>query len=470
MIKKTILCATASALILASSPALATEQMSMEEIQAQLKALSAQVNNLSKVVEQQNRTIKQQEAQIAAQEQANAVAIEKAVANIQPAAGGVDTSDVKITMKPMPKIESKDGKYSFQPFGRVHMDATHFDDDMFDHASNANVRRARLGFKGNLGEDFKYKTEVDFGGEAVNFKEVTLTYTGLDAADVKVGHQKPSFGMEQNTSSNYLMMIERSSATNAFTRDEELGVNVLAGGDNWSVGAGVFNEDAGNSGTGEDEDITYDARGSVNALGLMDAESEHVVHLGAGVSHRRPTGNVRFRARPGTGDGARIIDTGNIGSVDNVNVYGVELASVVGPFSFQSEYFQTDVSRSGGNTDADFDGYYGQAGFFLTGETRPYDGSSGNFKRVKPNTPFSLSNGGWGAWEILARYDKTDLNDASAGIMGGEMETITGGVNWHLTDHVRMMANVISVDSDSNAATAANDDPTIYNMRAQWDF
>ncbi len=41
-----------------------------------------------------------------------------------------------------------------------------------------------------------------------------------------------------------------------------------------------------------------------------------------------------------------------------------------------------------------------------------------------------------GAWEVVARYDNKDLNDAGASISGGEMDTLTGGVNWHLTDPV----------------------------------
>lgn len=463
MIKKTILCASVSALVLITGSAFASDQMTMEEIQVQLKQLSAQVQTLSNVVKKQNTVIEQQRVALEDQTQASA----KAIANIQPAAGGV-VGDVKISMKPSPKIESIDGKYSFQPFGRVHLDTTQFNDDKKDHANNSNFRRARLGFKGKLGEDFKYKSEMDFAEEGVNFKEVTLTYTGLDHADIKVGHQKPAFGMEQNTSSNYLMFMERSAATNAFTRDEEIGINILGGGDNWSLAAGIFNEDAGNDDTGEDEDVTIDLRGSVNILGLMDAETDNVFHLGAGISHRRPTGNVRFSAKP-AGDGDRIIDTGNFGSVDDVNVYNLEAAAVLGPFSFQAEYFNTDVSRSGGNSDTSFDGYYAQAGWILTGESRPYKGKSGNFSRIKPKSPFSLKNGGIGAWEVLARYENTDLNDDGAGITGGELKNTTLGVNWHLNDHIRLMANVIDVDTDNNSVVA-NDDPTIYNFRAQWDF
>ncbi len=473
MIKKTLLLSSAAFVMAIASPAGAAE-ITMEQMQKNFEQLSAQVQDLTTIVKQQNQTIQQQNAQITSQkaqleeqgeEQA---AVAEAMANIAPAAGGV-SGNVKITMKPSPKIESADGNYSFQPFGRVHLDATHFDDDKKDHASNANFRRARLGMKGKLGEDFAYKSEVDFGEENVNFKEVTLTYTGIDSADVKIGHLKPSFGMEQNTSSNYIEFIERSAPTNAFTRDEEIGINVLAGGSNWSLGAGIFNEDAGNDDTGDDEDITVDVRGSVNILGLAGNNvGDNVLHLGAGISHRYPTGNVRFSAKP-AGDGDRVIDTGNFAAADSVHVYGAEAAGVFGPVSFQGEYFMADVSRNGGRMDAEFDGYYAQAGWFLTGERRPYKGKTGNFSRVKPKAPFSLKNGGLGAVEVVARHSNTDLNDAGAGIMGGELEQNSAGINWHLTDYVRLMANVIDVDTDSNGVVA-DDDPTVYNVRAQWDF
>lgn len=463
MTKKNFLAAILVAPILTISPiAIAADPISMKEIQAQLSELSSQVQNLSQIVEKQNETIHKQEAELAAQKQASA----EAIANIEPAAGG-DLSNVKITMNPGPKIESLDKKYSLQLFGRAHLDATHFDDDAFDHPSNANFRRARLGVKGNLGEDFKYKSEIDFGEEAVNLKEVSLTYTGLENADIKVGHHKPSFGMEQGTSSNYRMFIESSAATNAFTRDEEIGLNILGHGDDWTLAGGVFNQDARPTAGDPDEDITFDARGSVNVLGLSDNAGDNVLHLGAGYSHRKPEASVNFDAAP-AGEGPDLIDTGMISAIDNIGVYNAELAAVIGPVSFQSEYFMTDVSRDSGNADVELDGYYIQGSWIITGEDRPY--KKGNFGRIKPNNPFSLKKGTWGALEVLARYESVDLNDSDAGITGGQLDNVTGGLNWYLTNHIRLMANVTSVDTDANAATAPDDDPTIYNTRVQWDF
>lgn len=470
--KKTLLLTSAMLVTGLSAPA-AAEQMSMEQMQKELMKLSQQVQTLGSKVDEQSQVIKTQDAKIAEQnaqleeqgkEQA---AVAQTLSNIKPAAGGTG-NDVKITMSPMPKFESADGKYSFQPTGRIHLDATHFDDDRKDHSSNMNFRRARLGVKGNLGEDFKYKSEFEFGEEEVNFKDVYLTYTGLDPAEITLGNQKPALGLEQNTSSNYIQFMELSPATNAFTRDEIIGANVTAGGDNWSLTGGVFNEDAGNDDTGEDEDHSFDARGSVNLLGLAGNESGNVLHVGAGASLRYPTGTVRFSAKP-AGDGDRVVDTGSLSSVDSVNVYGLEAAGVFGPVSVQGEYFLTDVSRDDGSEDAQFDGYYAQAGWFITGEQRPYKGKTGNFDRVKPKSPFSLKDGGTGAVELVVGYSNVDLNDVGASVTGGELSETSAGVNWHLTDNIRLMGNVVAVNTDDEGVVA-NDDPTVYNARAQWDF
>ena len=147
----------------------------------------------------------------------------------------------------------------------------------------------------------------------------------------------------------------------------------------------------------------------------------------------------------------------------------MELAGTLGPLSLSGEYLNADVSRDNGFSDASFDGYYAQAGWFITGEQRPYSASKGTFGRVKPNNPFSLSNGGTGAVELVARYENLDLNDASAGVLGGELDSTTLGVNWHLTNNARLMFNYIDVDTDENAVVA-HDDLTVYNVRAQWDF
>jgi hypothetical protein len=50
-----------------------------------------------------------------------------------------------------------------------------------------------------------------------------------------------------------------------------------------------------------------------------------------------------------------------------------------------------------------FDGGYAQASYVLTGESHPYNASSASYGGIAPANPFSLTGGGWGAWEIAAR-------------------------------------------------------------------
>jgi phosphate-selective porin OprO/OprP len=380
---------------------------------------------------------------------------------------GAVKGDVKISMTPSPKIESTDGKYSFQPFGRAHLDYSFADDDKRDNPDNMNLRRARLGFKGKVDEDFKYKFEMDFAGENVAFKDVSLTYTGLEELDIQAGHFKPVFGLEENTSSNYIQFIERAAPVSAFARDEELGTAIRMGDDNWSFATGIWNEDAGNTSTADDEAWSVDTRGSYAPVN----EKGKVVHVAVGNSYRRPNAgsdSASFSSKGETGIGARLVNTGTISMVKNVTVYNAELAGVYDSLSLQGEYYTASVSREGA-PDADFNGWYTQAAYLLTGEARPYKGKTGNFSRVKPKNPFSLKTGGTGAWEILARRSQVDLNDANAGILGGEMDNTTLGVNWYINNNTRLMANYVMVDTDQNAPTP-DDDPNIFTVRGQWDF
>ncbi|MHC4097467.1 MAG: porin, partial [Planctomycetota bacterium] len=44
------------------------------------------------------------------------------------------------------------------------------------------------------------------------------------------------------------------------------------------------------------------------------------------------------------------------------------------------------------------------------------------------------------------RYSGLDLDDS--GISGGELDTITAGLNWHLNPNTRIMWNYVHADKD----------------------
>jgi Phosphate-selective porin O and P len=60
-----------------------------------------------------------------------------------------------------------------------------------------------------------------------------------------------------------------------------------------------------------------------------------------------------------------------------------------------------------------FNGGYVEVGWVMTGEPIPYYVARAAWAGPKVDHPFSLADGGIGAWELAARYSTVDLNDIS---------------------------------------------------------
>jgi phosphate-selective porin OprO/OprP len=164
---------------------------------------------------------------------------------------------------------------------------------------------------------------------------------------------------------------------------------------------------------------------------------------------------------------SEMVDTGTLLS-NGADIVNPELALVFGPFSVQGEYFYTRVARDT-NADLSFNGYYGYASYFLTGESRDYYFAESSFGKVKPNKDFGLKKGsGWGAWEVGLRYSYVDLNDEE--IQGGEEKNITVGLNWYLNPYVAFKFNYVHAHvEETNAGIyyLEDGDTNIFQMRFQ---
>jgi len=132
-----------------------------------------------------------------------------------------------------------------------------------------------------------------------------------------------------------------------------------------------------------------------------------------------------------------------------------------------------------GEPDLDFEGFYAQAGYILTGESRNYVNTRKTFGTVTPANPFSLSAGGWGAWELAVRFSYVDLDDHAnsfdpttgllVGSRGGVEQNWTAAVNWYVNNYVLFKFNYINVDVDrlSAAGLQSGDNFDVYALRAQ---
>jgi phosphate-selective porin OprO/OprP len=108
--------------------------------------------------------------------------------------------------------------------------------------------------------------------------------------------------------------------------------------------------------------------------------------------------------------------------------------------------------------DPTYNGWYAEAGWFITGETRPYD--EGEWGRVKVKRPVYDGSGGYGAWQIAARYDVLDLSDKALTIpnceMCGEQKTWLVALNWYPTDYTRVMFNYVNAEIEGGFMNGRN--------------
>jgi phosphate-selective porin OprO/OprP len=212
---------------------------------------------------------------------------------------------------------------------------------------------------------------------------------------------------------------------------------------------------------------------------FYDEESggRYYMHLGTAHSYRGTTNHVvSFRAQPEARLGAAtpnvpfFVDTGEITS-SQFSLHEIEFAWSMGSLYLQGEYFLAPVNQTGG-PNPNFRGWYAQAGYFLTGEHRPFRRETGTFDRVMPFTEFfrvRTRQGvrqGCGAWEIAARISHLDLS--SANIEGGRLTDFTVGLNWYLTPYMRITTNYVHpvLDRDNFARNGAE----IFGSRIQYEF
>ncbi|MBN2309297.1 MAG: porin [Candidatus Hydrogenedentes bacterium] len=400
-------------------------------------------------------------------------------------------SDFRTYWKDGLRFETEDGRFKLRIGGRLQCDWAFYHQDrdlkhaVGDEQDGAEFRLARIRLEGTLYGDVVFRSEYDFAGNDgdAKFKDVYLGLQHLPwVGNVKVGHIREPFGLERCTGVSEHTFMELALPC-VFAPNRNLGVllhnDVLDSRATWAIGA--FKEvDDFPSDDDSDEDQGYAVTARITGLPWYRDEGRRLLHLGVAYSHRNPDGDdlggpiAGWQTRPeshlanryvntdaGAIEGYRIVDT----RLDDIDLFGAEAALIWGPLSVQGEYMAAAVdSDFAGHLG--FDGYYVQAGYFLTGEHRPYKNAAGVFGRVHPKRNFSLKGErGWGAWELAARYSALDLNDGA--VRGGEEQNVTIGLNWYLNPCTRIMWNYVRADVDHDLYEGNVD---IFQTRFQVDF
>lgn len=398
------------------------------------------------------------------QEEWEAIQAQEAAASQPDVAAGPEEEkeEVKVVTKADHKgirFETTDGKFKFAFGGRLQFDAAGYIEDVSDMGNGIEVRRARIKSYGTLFHDWDYKLEVNFDTDLeVPLTDAWLRYSRFKPFTITIGHQKVPFSQQSMTSSNWQVFQERG-LPDAFVDNKVNGRRRLGGvvggyGDqlvHWTFNVGVFGEGIAFDKTGN-EDIGTAARLTLAPF----AEDRKLLAVGGSFMYRKILGvsELSYASKPESHiANTAMVNTTEILSNEGVLTWNVEGTAAFGPLHAQGEYSRVHVDRNnfpGTFVPAPtliFDGWYVQAGWFITGESRNYDWKSAKFKRPNPKRPLL------GAWEIAARFSRIDLDDKD--VFGGKEQNVTAGINWWANRNVVLRFNYVYAEVEPRTAEDA---------------
>lgn len=361
---------------------------------------------------------------------------------------------------------------TFKVRGRVYMDVV---SQEVDRATGADfsaqvsrVRTARLGVEGTWNQNWAYKAEaaISSAGGVTQWEDVVLEYKPNDFTSIMVGNFK-TVSLENISSSRYITFMERGPFNDIIDAGRVMNISAKMNGENWTVQAAVSGDSINAAdptvvASGGSEQVSINARATWAPI-ITDTQT---LHLGiwARQRDRADQGGFNYQVRNNTNYGARYVSSGAIGDADTM--IGLEGLYIHGPFSLQGEYANIDIDRTNG-LQQEANAYYLAASWFLTGEKRNMDVKKGELGRTKILSP--MTAGGFGAFELAARYDSADLTDITGVATAGEYTAWTLGATWYPFPYVRFMTNYTKSQND-NAAIGSDVDVDTLQFRAQFDF
>ena len=468
----------------ADDPALQAE---VEALRAAIAAQRAQLETQAKLLEAQQARLDELTQRLGQNKIATQEVPKVALNNNRPV---ITAADGRSSLAVRANVQMDSAMYGESPEGPLASDfrrgsigggrennaARDFSDGMY-------FRRARMGFEGTIARDFNYRLLLELGGSGTEgptrINDAWIAYTGLAPFTFQLGAFSPPANMDDGTSPEDQVFIERASAAELSRAlggaDGRLGFGIRASGKRYMSSLTFTSRTVNDAEAFENQFAAVGRFG-----GLLATSDDYKVHLGASASYvfspadqgSSATGvrrSVRFRDRPEIRiDGVRLIDTGAI-DAEHASVYGLEFGANWKNFYFQGENFWFDVDRrNAGLENPSFGGYYLQGSWLLTGESRRYNPATGSFQNPRPKVHFAR-DGGWGAFELAARFSHTDLNfnEGLAGtapildaIRGGEQDVMALGINWYLNPNFKVLLNYLMIDVDRlNPAGPGNATP-----------
>jgi phosphate-selective porin OprO/OprP len=336
------------------------------------------------------------------------------------------------------------------------------DKDHVEMTSGAAGRAIRLEVQGSAWEKWTFRTQVDFAGDAVRVRHAWLQYNYADNGGIRIGQQTFGYGLESASSSPDLLLAERAMFHRAWGVRHVKAVVWNHRGEGWLSSLGLLGEE-------ESRNFNPDNSFILNWRGVWQPiqDEDNLIHFGV-VANRTSYKNdaeVQFRVNPAgesmSGNNqVRLIDTGVIADRDYLDRGGIEFVSAVNNFALLAEYNEARVARTSGDP-VRFQGHYVHFLWLMTGESFPYNPSTGTIGSMKPNQNFETEDG-WGAFGLSLRYDHLDLDDGA--IEGGKETDLSVGLLWWPNPNIKFVAQYTKAQTEKSGVS---DDPSLVQLRAQ---
>ncbi len=344
--------------------------------------------------------------------------------------------------------KSADGDFNGRFDIRMFLNGAYFFEGKNEFSNGTHLRKARMAVKMQLWKDWRAEWDIDVAEGTVEFKDMFFAYHGFENSHIKFGHFKIPYGLEILTTSRNIIFPERALVSNAFDVERRMSLEYSKWGKNWNVRTALF---------GQTFDInknkTADETGGGLALRFVTAPiqtEKMILHLGASSVWERPSDNqwaVSYATEPETKIGdVEVLDTDNIFDVSNTMRYATEFAFVYDALHLQTEYQILQVNRFNELEQVNFNGGYALLTYTITGESRKWDNLQGEFSQLIPK---NFKNG---AWELAARFSNLMLSDTEVGILGGNSNNYTFGINWYPNPNMVTQLNYTMVETSENSA------------------
>jgi phosphate-selective porin OprO/OprP len=388
-------------------------------------------------------------------------------------------------------VVSADGDFSLALRATVQFDAGYFSEGRnppnVDLNSGTNFRRAQFGLVGTLFRDWSYNFTYDFGGSGTENRgylyRAYIEYDGLAPVAFRLGAFSAFDSIEDATGGANLALMERPTAVTIARSigagSGREGAEVFAQGDNYLVSVALTGGKTTDTATFDEQQavvgrIAWLAINRTDAKWLLNMDATHVFKLADVAPGLLSPNTVDLSAGPELSvDGSRTVDTGAL-DARNVTEFGMETALNLGRLFGQGGWFHYDVTRRSAVPDSSFHGWYAMATWSLSGESRPYDATTASFHGLIPDAP--LGKGGFGAWEVVARYSGMDLDfmpftgGSAGGVAGGVQNIWSVGLNWYPNQTVRFLLDYSNIQVNHANAPGNDISANAIGLRSQIAF